>query len=141
MAKCSAITRKGEQCRGLVPLGSEYCAAHDPARADARRRAASIAGRSKPGSEIHEVKRQLRKLADDCLSGRVPSGVASITSQILGVWLKATEVEIKERDVAVRETELAQIKIPEFTQLQNEVQELRELLEEKESRRGRAWGG
>jgi len=50
-------------------------------------------------------------------------------------------VEIKERDVAVRETELAQIKIPEFTQLQNEVQELRELLEEKESRRGRAWGG
>ncbi len=143
MAKCSAIIRKGDQCRGLVSPGSEYCAAHDPARADARRRAASIAGRSKPGSEISEVKRQLRQLADNCMAGRVPTGVASVTSQILGVWLKAADTEIREREIVVKERELTEIRIPEFTQLQNEVEELKEMLEEKETRSGRSssWAG
>jgi len=35
-------------------------------------------------SEIAEVKRQLRKLADDTVGGRVTPGVASVVSQVWG---------------------------------------------------------
>ena len=138
MARCPAITRKGEQCRGLVQSGSEFCAAHDPSRAEARRRSASIAGRSKPGSEIAAVKAQLRKLADDTLAGRVTPGVASVVSQVLGTWLKAVDSETREREVVVREREFVEIRKPEFESLQGEVQELRELLAEREARERRS---
>jgi hypothetical protein len=70
--------------------------------------------------------------------------VGSVTAQILGVFLKACEVEVRERDVAVRERELAEIKLPEFRELQGEVRELKELLDEKESRDrrgGSSWAG
>src|SRR5215217_8820737 len=76
LATCSAITSKGTPCRNAPTTGSSYCPAHAPERAEARRRSASIAGRSKPATEVHEVKRQLRKLANDVLSGAVNTSIA-----------------------------------------------------------------
>jgi hypothetical protein len=142
-SKCAAITRKGEPCRGLVRPGNDYCPAHDPARAEERRRSASKAGRSRTGGEIAEVKAQLRTLADDVLNGQVDRGTGSVTAQILGVWLKAAEVEIRERETVVKEREFVEVRLPEFQRLEGEVQELRELLAEKESRdkRGNSWAG
>jgi hypothetical protein len=35
---------------------------------------------------------------DDVLEGRVDKGKGSIVSQILGVWLRAVETELKVRD-------------------------------------------
>ena len=35
MAACRATTRSGEPCKAKPPAGSEYCAFHDPARAEA----------------------------------------------------------------------------------------------------------
>ena len=143
MSRCSAITSKGAPCANAPTNGSDYCQAHQPERADARRRAASIAGRSKPGTEIHAVKRQLRKLADDVLSGKVHTGKGSVASQILGIWLKATEIEIRERETVVKEREFVEIRLPEFETLQAEVQELRETLEAQasSSKRGASWAG
>ena len=143
MSRCASITRSGLQCRGIVQKGSDYCAAHDPSRVEARKRAASIAGRSKPGTEISEVKRQLRKLADDTLAGRVNTGVASVTSQVLGIWLKAVDTEIREREVAVKEREFVEVRLPEFQHLQGEVAELRELMEQKSTtnRLSGPWAG
>lgn len=143
MSRCASITRSGEQCRGIVQKGSDYCAAHDPSRVEARKRAASIAGRSKPGTEISEVKRQLRKLADDTLAGRVNTGVASVASQVLGIWLKAVDTEIREREATVKEREFVEVRLPEFTQLQGEVSELRELVATKDTtnRRSGSWAG
>jgi len=110
---------------------------------EARKRAASIAGRSKPGTEISEVKRQLRKLADDTLAGRVNTGVASVASQVLGIWLKAVDTEIREREATVKEREFVEVRLPEFTQLQGEVSELRELVATKDTtnRRSGSWAG
>src|SRR5215212_5855093 len=114
MRQCPTITSKGEPCQGYVHPSKEYCPAHDPARAEARKKAASIAGRSKQGSEISEIKRKLRELYDDTRSGKIPTNIGQVCGTIAGVQLKAAEVEIKERDVAVREKELSLIKIPEF---------------------------
>jgi len=119
----------------LVRAGSDYCPAHDPGRAEARRRAASKAGRSRTGSEIAEVKAELRQLAKDVRASEVTPGVGSVVSQVLGVFLKACETEIKERDVRVRERELLEIKIPEYQELQRRVEELEEQLLDKEEAR------
>ena len=143
MARCSAITAKGQPCQGIPKPGNDYCPAHDPSRADARRRAASIAGRSRSGTEIAAVKRELRSLADNVLNKRVDRGTGSVVAQVLGVWLKAAEVEIRERETTVKEREFTEIRLPEFSQLQSEVAELRELLDQQNSNRrsGNSWAG
>jgi hypothetical protein len=133
MARCSAITSKGSPCRNAPTTGSDYCQAHSPERADARRRAASIAGRSKPGTEIHAVKKQLRQLASDVLTGKVNTAKGSVASQVLGIWLRAVEVEIKERDVVVREGELA-LKVKEQEELQTRLEELEAAVEASQER-------
>jgi len=81
-----------------VHPGHTYCPAHDPKRADARKKAASKAGRSKPGSELSEVKGTLRQLADDVLEGKRDRADASVAAQILGVFLRAVEAERKIRE-------------------------------------------
>jgi hypothetical protein len=97
--KCSAITRGGTPCRGLVRAGNDYCPAHDPARQEARRRAASKAGKSKPGRELAEIKGRLSALADAVLDGSVEKGVGAVVSQVLNVYLSAVRVELKVREV------------------------------------------
>jgi len=60
MAECAAITRNGHPCKGLVRPGSDHCPAHDPARADARRRAASKAVRSSRAARAAPLKTSSR---------------------------------------------------------------------------------
>ena len=97
--KCPAITAAGAGCRGYVHPGKTYCPAHDPARAEARKKAASKAGKSKH-PEIVDIKKTLRKLASDVLEGDVERATGSVTAQILGVLLRAIETERR-----IRETE------------------------------------
>ena len=100
MAKCAAFTHKGRPCKGLVRAGSDYCPAHDSARADARRRSASKAARCKLGGEVRSLKDRLEGLADDVLAGRVETKVANVVTQIVGAYTRLLEVERK-----VKETE------------------------------------
>ena len=65
MRECSGIKANGERCRGIAKAGSDYCPAHDPARTQARREAASKAARAKgPVGEIVEIKACIRELAE-----------------------------------------------------------------------------
>jgi hypothetical protein len=100
MNKCAANTRNGHPCKGLVRLGSDYCPAHDPARADERRKAASKAAHSKPGGEISALKERLKALADDVLAGRVGPKAGAVVAQIANVYARLMELEtkIKEED-------------------------------------------
>jgi hypothetical protein len=141
MRQCAAITTKGTPCQGYVHPSKEYCPAHDPDRQEARRRFASKAGRSRQGGEIADVKQQLRQLADDVRAGRVNTGIGSVTAQILGVFLKAVEVEIREREATVKEREFTEIRKPEFETLQGEVAELKAMVEEQGSDRRKSWSG
>ncbi len=93
MTKCAAFTAKGRPCKGLVRPSSDYCPAHDPARADARRRSASKAARSKPGAEVRDLKDRLGTLADDVLARRVEPKAAAVVTQIVGAYARLLEFE------------------------------------------------
>ena len=93
MAECAAITRNGQPCRGLVRAGNDYCPAHDPARQEARRRAASKAGRSRPGRELTEVKRDIRHVGDGVRDGSIESRVGAVVFQGYNTLLKTLDVE------------------------------------------------
>jgi hypothetical protein len=134
---CPAITAQGKSCQGYVHPGKEYCPAHDPARAEARRRAASKAGRSRTGSEIAEVKAELRQLAKDVRASEVTPGVGSVVSQVLGTFLKACEAEARLRETSVREGELA-LKIHEQEELEARLEALESLLQDRKE--DRQWG-
>ena len=98
MGQCATKTRNGRPCKGLVRLGSDHCPAHDPARADARRRAASKAARSKPGAEVRDLKDRLGTLADDVLARRVEPKAAAVVTQIVGAYARLLEFERKVRE-------------------------------------------
>jgi hypothetical protein len=98
MTKCGAFTAKGHPCKGLVRAGSDRCPAHDPARADARRRSASKAARSKPGMEVRDLKDRLGTLADDVLAGRVEPKAAAVATKIVGAYARLLEFERKVRE-------------------------------------------
>jgi len=97
--RCPGITAAGQPCQGYVHAGKEFCPSHDPARVEARKVAASKAGLQKK-SEIVDVKKQLRRLVKDVLAGKVARADASVCAQLLGVWLKASDLQrrVQEQD-------------------------------------------
>jgi len=107
VSRCAAFTGKGRPCRGLVRPHSDYCPAHDPARADARRRSASKAARSKPGAEVRDLKDRLGTLADDVLAGRVEPKAAAVATQIIGAYARLLEFERKVKEQEEFENRLA----------------------------------
>jgi hypothetical protein len=98
VTRCAAFTGKGRPCKGLVRPGNDYCPAHDPARADARRRSASKAARSKPSWEVRELKDRLGTLADDVLARRVEPKAAAVVTQICGAYACLLEFERKVKE-------------------------------------------
>jgi hypothetical protein len=121
MAGCSAIKGNGERCRGIAATGSDYCPAHDPARAEERKRAASKAARARHDPEIRELKELLKDLYAAVLEGRVERGAAAVANQVANTRLRALEVErrIREQD-----------------ELEGHLGELEAMLEDAERRTG-----
>jgi septal ring factor EnvC (AmiA/AmiB activator) len=100
MSRCAGIKRDGGRCAVVVGPGQSHCYAHDPDRADERRRNASRGGRMKGTGEISDLKKQLATLAADVLSGKVERGVAAVVNQIINTRARLLEVERK-----IKETE------------------------------------
>jgi hypothetical protein len=98
MRGCSAIKENGECCRGIAATGSDYCPAHDPARAEDRRKAASKAAKSRHDPERREIKTLLKNLAAGVLDGSVERGAAAVANQVLNTQLRAIEVERRMRE-------------------------------------------
>jgi hypothetical protein len=102
MRGCSAIKANGERCKGIAATGSDYCPAHDPARADARIKAASKAAKSRSvavtETDITIIKDALRDLYDAVLEGRVERSAAAVASQIANTQLRAVELERRIRE-------------------------------------------
>ena len=127
MPRCTATKGDGTPCQAIVKESQQLCHAHDPARADQRRRAASKAGKSRTGGEISGIKARLRELAEDVVADRVTTAKGSVAAQILGVYLRAVEQERKQM---------------ESDELRGEMVELREMLEQGQgSAGGRSWTG
>jgi hypothetical protein len=107
MGKCPAITADGAKCKNLAAKGSEWCSAHDPAHADRRRRAARKGGRSKGGgSEIADLKREVRAVIGGVLTGKIDKANGSVALQGYNVLLRAHELGQKaDIDELAREVE------------------------------------
>jgi predicted RNA-binding Zn ribbon-like protein len=103
MRVCPGIKRDGSRCTVTVEPPQTYCWWHDPDNAEQRKQAASRggkrAGRGRPMVELANVKERLSTLADDVLAGTVDRSDASVTSQILNVYLRAITVEMKVKEV------------------------------------------
>jgi hypothetical protein len=127
LSRCSAITRGGAPCKGVAIRSSEWCPAHHPEYADARRRRASKGGkrggRGRPQAELANIKGRLSDLADDVLEEKVDKGVAAVASQVLNVYLRAVSVELKVKEVG---------------ELEDRLGALEEALETKKG--GKRWG-
>ena len=103
---CAGIKRNGGRCTQSVKRGEHYCHHHDPALAGERRRNAAKAGRSKPSSDIRDVKTQLQELTDRVLSGVVERADAAVCGQLLNVKLRALEQERRWREIEELEERL-----------------------------------
>jgi hypothetical protein len=68
---------------------------------------ASRAGSSKGGTEIAELKKQLKELAADVLSGEVGRSEAAVVNQILNTRARLIELERKIREQEELEERLA----------------------------------
>src|SRR4051812_41454947 len=100
MTKCASIAASGRPCKGLVRPGNNYCPAHDPSRSEQRKRAASKAGSSKAGSELHKAKARIHELVDGVVEGTHDKSRASVAFQGLGILCRVIELErkVKETD-------------------------------------------
>jgi hypothetical protein len=118
MPQCAGIKRDGGRCAVVVGPGESHCYAHDPTRAEERKRNASRGGRSKGRrgvGEISDLKSQLEDLAADVLDGKVPTGVGAVVNQILNTRLRAIEQERK-----IKETEELEARISALEDLRGE---------------------
>jgi hypothetical protein len=104
MTLCPGIKRDGGRCTVTVEPPQTHCWWHDPANAEARRRAASRAGKSKPNRELSEIKDLLKDLTSRVLKvegyAALETAPAAIANQLLNTRLRAIEQERK-----IRETE------------------------------------
>jgi hypothetical protein len=129
LAKCTGITRDGERCKGIAIPGSDYCYAHDPDRAEERRRNAhkggKRGGRGRPSFELARLQARFEELAEKVLAGDIERGVGAVAGQLLNGARACV------RDgLAAREQE----------ELLARLEALEEALERNNSGGGRRWG-
>ncbi len=95
MPRCSATKEDGSPCERIVGASQDYCYAHDPAKAEARRRNASRGGKSKGNQRLAKLDKQLEDLAADTLDDKVERGVAAVVNQIINTRARFIELERK----------------------------------------------
>jgi hypothetical protein len=108
--QCSAIKRDGTgRCERIVHSDSGLCFAHDPTFSEARKKAASKAGRAgkslRTSGEVSEIKAELKRLAQEVREGKLSRSDAIALNQIYNSLLRAAELEYKVSELAeVQET-------------------------------------
>ncbi len=117
MARCSARKSDGTPCVRIVGASQTYCYAHAPDKADARRRAASTAGKAggngRQGGaatdELVDIKRQLRAVLGGTFREQVDKSVAAVLFQGYNTLLRAVEIERKVHELERVEEAIAEL--------------------------------
>ena len=99
MPRCAGIKRDGGRCAVVVGAGQSHCYAHDPTRAQERKRNASRGGRTRGNGELPDLKKQLKDLATGVLDGTVDRGRAAVANQIFNTLIRTIEQERKQREL------------------------------------------
>ncbi len=99
--RCSAITSGGDRCKLEATHGS-YCWSHAPETADERRqrarRGGKTGGRGRPGADLADLKRDVRKVIDGVLDGTILQGPGAVALQGYNTLLRAAKVELEVRE-------------------------------------------
>lgn len=131
MRHCAAITRKGNNCKGIAVTNSEWCHAHHPQRATQRQKAASIAARSRHtriGKELQSVKELSYDVVLLTLRNDLPFGVNTYLKEIV----RLLECYIKSCELQIRLGEKPFMETPDVSALRVEVLQRIEELEQAE---------
>ena len=111
MNRCPGTKRDGSGCTVTVEPPQTYCWWHDPANAEARKRAAARggkrAGRGRPQAELSKAKDDIRAVIAGVLVGRIDRGCAAVALQGYNTLLRAIELERKIRETEELEERLA----------------------------------
>jgi hypothetical protein len=126
LAKCSAITQAGRACKGIPIDGSSYCYVHHPDHAAERRRYGSRGGkrggRGRPVSELARLGARFEELANQVLRGEVDRSDGAVAGQLLNGARACVRDGLKAKEVE---------------ELENRLEELERVLEQ---RGGNRWG-
>ncbi len=106
MPRCAGSKPDGEPCERIVGASQRHCFAHDPGRQAERSRNARRAAKSKPTRDLVDVKKRLRELADDVMTGRADRGDAAVAGQLYGTYIRAAVAEAKLREILELEERL-----------------------------------
>ena len=113
MAKCTAITRGGNRCKGDAIDSSGYCYSHHPDHAEDRKRAArkggKRGGRGRPVTELARLGARFEELADMVLRGEVDRADGAVAGQLLNGARACTRDGLKAREVEELERRLEEL--------------------------------
>jgi len=102
MSQCVGIKAEGGRCRAQAIRDSEWCFNHHPNYEEQRRSRASRGGRrggrGRPGGDLVDLKRDVRKVIDDVLAGKVLQGPGAVALQGFNVLLRASKLELDIRE-------------------------------------------
>lgn len=100
MAMCQAQKKGGAPCTAQSLPGANFCWAHDPAKADARKanaqRGGKTGGKGRPSaghSELAELRTLLKGLTGAALKGTYDRGTIAVVNQVVQSRLRLVEVE------------------------------------------------
>jgi hypothetical protein len=145
MPRCSGVKRDNSQCERIVGESNAYCFAHDPLRKAERSANASKAGKSKQSQaigDLHALKEKLIKLGDDLVAGKAHRGNAAVAATCYGMAIKATEAEVKVRELQESRLVETQLRVQEQTEIISRMEQLEErlALDKKSEGRRSPWG-
>jgi hypothetical protein len=113
LARCTAITRGGDRCRGIAIDSSGYCYAHHPDHAGDRKRAAhkggKRGGRGRPIAELGSLRDENADIRRRLLEGELLPNVAAVAVQSINTDIRAVGATLKAREqeeIAARLEEL-----------------------------------
>jgi hypothetical protein len=102
LAKCTAITRGGDRCKGIAIDSSDYCYAHHPDHADDRKRAAQKGGkrggRGRPIAELASLRNENADIRRRLLEGELLPNVAAVADQSINTEIRAVGATLKARE-------------------------------------------
>jgi hypothetical protein len=102
LAKCMAITRGGDRCKGIAIDSSGYCYAHHPDHADARKRAAHKGGKrgghGRPIAELASLRDENADIRRRLLEGELLPNVAAVAVQSINTDIRALGATLKAKE-------------------------------------------
>ena len=106
MGQCSAITRSGVRCKGVVVRASEWCAAHHPDYQGQRRTGASRGGKSRASTTTKRLHELLEDLTQRVIDGELETSRGAVANQLIGTRIRLLEYERRLKELEELEERL-----------------------------------